>query len=215
MHRKAVFVLVCVALVGMVWAEDPGTDESTTKAVLVLIDKGKAEVQAGRAQHAITHLQQAIHLLQAATRKGLAAFLPAVPKGWKADEPDSQSGSFGSGKDTIQWSLVQRTYRQENGEDDYDVQLTDSPQLVEGQRAAIEMFKNPEMRKMMEASGDTKFEVIEADGWAGTITSPNDSDTNLLAIHGSVLVTISGKDMALVKALWEAMDRKGLAGAKK
>jgi len=209
MRNKTLCVLL-VALLGLARAGDPAADKAK---VLALLDKGKAAVQADRAQEAIACLQQAIQVLQANAQQGLVAFLPAPPKDWTADEPSVQSGSWGSGEQVMQWTLVQRSYQQEKGDATYDIQLTNSPEMVAGQRQMYETLKNPQMLQMMQAGGETKITLIDEPGWSGMITVPKDGESTLIAITGDVMLQITSDDLALVKAAWEAIDRKGLAAA--
>jgi len=209
MPNKTLCVLL-VALLGLARAGDPAADKAK---VLALLDKGKAAVQADRAQDAIACLQQAIQILQASAQQGLVAFLPKPAKGWTADEPSVQSGSWGSGEQVMQWTLVQRGYRQEEGEKSYDIQLTNSPEMVSGQRQMYETLKNPQMLQMMQAGGEVKITLIDEPDWSGMITVPKDGESTLMAITGDVMLQITSDDLALVKAAWDAIDRKGLAAA--
>jgi len=208
--RNMTLCVLLVALAGLARAGDPAADKAK---VLELLDKSKAAVQADRAQEAIACLQQAIQILQANAQQGLVAFLPAPPKDWTADEPSVQSGSWGSGEQVMQWTLVQRSYRQEEGDATYDVQLTNSPEMVAGQRQMYEALKSPQVLQMMQAGGDVKITMIDEPGWAGMMTVPKDGETTLMAITGDVLLQITSDDPALVKAAWDAIDRKGLAAA--
>lgn len=214
MRAKLAF-LALPLLLGPVVAGD-SEDEAQ---VLAAIDKGREAVKAGKPQEAIDHLQKAIGLIQAKAMKGLATFLPARDeKEWELGEVDSQSGSWGSGEQAFQWSQVQRHYSKKDADDgpEVDVMISNSPQIVEGTRAAFQMFKDPAMRAMMNQDPEQKVDMIDEDGWLGMVTTRKESCT-IMALHEKLMVQVEVQpgDEKLAKEFWSAIDRKGLAASAK
>lgn len=203
-------------LFALALAGDPAADE----AILASIDKGREAAKAGKDQEAIEALQKAIGLIQAKGRKSLEAFLPTRDAAeWEMGEIDSQSGNWGSGETAFTWSTVQRRYTKKGVEDgpEVNVTITSWPQMIEGQRAMVQMYKDPAMRAMLAQNKDgPKMDFIEKDGWSGLITTDTDN-CNIVALHETIMVTVqvNKADADLAKAFWDAMDSKGLGEATK
>jgi hypothetical protein len=212
--RIRVAALGLLLLTGVALAGDEAPDAD----VLTAIDKGRAAFQAGNAQEAIAELTKAVGLIQAKATQGLVRFLPSRDAAqWELGEPDVQSGSWGSGGSSFQWSQAQRTYTKK-GDDGLtvSVMISNSPQLIEAQRGMLTMLKDPAMRKMLEAQPGQKVDVLDDGGWVGMITTQQD-DCTLLAMHTKILVEVrvSRGDEKIAKEFWGAIDRKGLASAVK
>jgi hypothetical protein len=211
MQRNLIVAIVVVVICVAVYAADPKTD------ALNHIDQGKAALQADKAQEAIGHLQKAISLIQKTMMSGFAAFLPDVWEGWEAKEPKSTSGSWGSGEDAFQWMQVERQYTRKEDKLRAEIQITSMPQLIMGYRASMQQFKNPMVREMLTKDPDLTVEFIDADGWVGLLQAKKGRNAECTAVHEKIAITIRIRkdDMALLKKFWEAVDRKGLAGAMK
>lgn len=216
--RKTLLLVSLPLFLGLARAGDPPADDAQ---VLAAIDKGREAVKAGKPQEAIEQLQKAIGLIQEKAMKGLASFLPSRDETkWEMGEVESQSGNWGSGEQAFQWSQVTRRYTKKGADDgpEVTVMISNSPQLVEGQRAAFEMFKDPAMRAVMaQAQQDgQKVEFVEDGDWLGMITTQKDQCT-VMAAHKKILVQVevSTGDDKLAKEFWGAIDRKGLAEATK
>jgi hypothetical protein len=211
MPRTLIVVAVFAFLVTAVSAGDPKAD------ALKLIDQGKAALEADKAQEAIDSLQKAISLIQKTMATGFAAFLPDLGDEWEAGKPEVNSGSMGSGEEAFQWTSLVRKYTRKSDKLKVSIQLTSMPQLVMGWKAAMEQFKNPMVREMMSKDPNTTIEFIEADGWVGILKTQKDRDAECTAVSGKVAVVINFRkdDMALLKKIWEGVDRKGLAAAAK
>jgi len=196
-------------------AEDKPPPPAPDAAILAAIDKGRAAVAAGKAQDAVAHLHEAIRLIQETAIKGLAAFLPKRDKPWTMGEIDTSTGTWGTGKDAFQWAHTSRAYELE--EQHVTVTISTSPQLIEAQRAGLEMLRNPQMRAMLQSDENRELEVVEADGWLGMVTTDAGGGSSVLAMHKKVMVSIdlAQGDAALAKEFWEAIDRKGLGEAVK
>jgi len=211
MLRNLILVLVVVGLCVAVSAADHKAE------ALKLIDQGKAALTADKAQEAIEHLQKAIGLIQKTLATGFAAFLPDTWEGWEAKEPESSSGSWGSGEDTFQWTQVERKYRRKSDELNVSISITSMPQMVMGLRAGLQQMKNPMVREMMMKDPNTTIEFIEADGWVGWLQTKKGKRSECTAVHEKLAVSIQFRkdDIALLKKFWEGIDRKGLAAATK
>lgn len=214
MNKATVVLSVVVVLVALGFAiAQEEKAEDPTKTALGLIDAGRAALVEGRSQAAIDSLQKAIGVIQTAFSKGLVSFLPDAPAGWKADEPDVSSGSWGAGAEAVQWNSATCTYTRESDEVRVEVQISTSPQMLAAQKGALEMYKNPQMRKMLEMDPDHTFEFVEEGDWVALITVEKGESANVIGFHDKVLVTVEvGKpEMELVKRFWNAVDRKALA----
>ncbi len=213
--RFRLALLALPLLLVLALAGDPPADG---EAVLAAIDKGREAFKAGRDQEAIEQLQKAIGLIQAKAIKGLSAFLPARDeKEWDLGEIDTQTGNWGSGEQSFQWSQVQRSYTKKGAEEGTEVcvMISNSPQLIEAQRGMVVMLKDPAMRAMM-AQGEQKVDFIEEGDWLGMVTTENEN-CSALVFHTKIMVQIQVNrgDADLAKAFWKAMDRDGLAAATK
>jgi hypothetical protein len=193
-------------------------DAEDEAAVLAAIDKGREAFQAGKPQEAIESLQKAIGLIQAKAMRNLATFLPARDdKEWEMGEVDTQQGNWGSGEQSFQWTQVSRRYTKKGAEDgpEVNVMISNSPQIIEAQRAMLQMFKDPAMRAMMNQGNEGgKVDVIEDGEWLGMITV-EEKRCSANIVHKKVMVQIEAErgDEKLVKEFWAAVDKKGLAEA--
>jgi len=196
------------------------TADSTDAKVLAAIDQAREAYKAGKPHDAIDQLQKAIGLIQAEAMKGLATFLPnRDEKECELGEVESQNGNWGSGEQAFQWSQVQRRYTKKGVDDgpEVTVLISNSPQIIEGQRAVLQMFKDPAMRAMMNQGNEgQKIDTIEDGDWFGTLTTQKDSCTALV-LGPKIMVQIESNkgDDKLVKEFWAAIDKKGLAEATK
>ena len=211
MPRILTFVVIFVFLATAVSAGDPKAD------ALKLIDQGKAALEADKAQEAIDSLQKAIGIIQKTMATGFAAFLPDLGEEWEAAKPETSAGSFGSGEEAFQWTSLERDYTRKSDKLKVTFTLTSMPQMVMGWRTMMEQLKNPMMREAMSKDPDTKLEFIDADGWVGLLKARKGKSCECTAVHGKVAVVVKFRkdDMALLKKLWEGVDRKGLAAAVK
>lgn len=212
--RAKLFFLALPLLFGPAIAGD-AEDEA---AVLAAIDKGREAFKAGKPQEAIESLQKAIGLIQAKAMKNLATFLPARDeKEWEMGEVDTQQGNWGSGEQSFQWTQVSRRYTKKGAEDgpEVNVMISNSPQIIEAQRAMLQMFKDPAMRAMMgQGNEGQKVDVIEDGEWLGMITVEKERCSANI-VHKKVMVQIEAErgDEKLVKEFWAAVDKAGLAEA--
>lgn len=207
--------IVLIAVLGLGALLIAAEDKDPKAEALALIDKARAEVVAGDGQEAIDYLQKAIAAIQSSMEGGFVAFLPKPGEGWTAKEPTSSSGNWGAGANAVQFTTVERSYTRDKDELRVNVQITNAPQIVQAQGQALAMLKNPQMRAMLTQDPNRKVEILDEDGWMGIWTAEKDSGVELVAIQGSVLVTlrVRADDLPLAKQFWQGLDRKGLADA--
>jgi len=204
--------LVAVALLPAARAEDEDAPQDNATLILSAIDKGREAYRAGKAQESIRHLQKAIKLIQQTAVRGLASFLPDLGEGWTADEPNTTSGSWNANGTDMQWTQVTRSYQHEERGLTLDVTITNWPQMIQGVRAMVQMFKNPQMRAAMDGDKKKKHELVEGDGWTGLLITEGTRRTSFQTYNEDVMVTmeIGTGDAALVRSVWQGMDRRGL-----
>jgi hypothetical protein len=193
-------------------------DAEDEAAILAAIEKGREALQAQKPQEAIESLQKAIGLIQAKAMKNLATFLPARDEQeWEMGEVDTQQGNWGSGEQSFQWTQVSRRYTKKGAENgpEVTVMISNSPQIIEAQRAMLQMFKDPAMRAMMNQGNEgAKVDVIEDGEWLGMVTAEEERCTANI-MHKKVMVQIDAErgNADLVKEFWAAVDKAGLAAA--
>ena len=194
-------------------------DEAADRAKRIeeYIQKGLAAHRADQPQEAINQLQQALLLLQKSIEKNLAAFLPKPAEGWMAEDPEVQSGMWGAGEQSFQFTTATRSYAREEDGRSVEIVLTNSPQMVEMQGQLIKAFANPQMAAMLGADPDRKVEMFKDEGWEGMLTVEKDGDAQILAVTGDILITIQvdAPDGDLAREFWKAVDRKALAAIAK
>ena len=213
MRKFPGIVVIAVLLTGAILIA--AEDKDPKADALALIDKARAEVVAGDGQEAIDYLQKAIAAIQKTMEGGFVAFLPKPGEGWTAKEPESSSGNWGAGANAVQFTTVERTYIRDADKLKMHVQITNAPQIVQAQGQALAMLKNPQMRAMLTQDPNTTVEFVDEDGWVGMWRAEKGSSLELIAVQGSVLVTMRARseDLAMAKQFWQAFDRKGLAAA--
>ncbi len=199
--------VVVLAVLSIVVLVRPGLAEDPKEAALAQIDQGRAALTAGRTQAAIDHLQKAIFLLQQMATRNLASCLPAVPEGWKGGDPETNSGSWGSGEGAFQWNSASRTYTRESDGVRVEIMLSSSPQLVESQKAMLKIYEDPQMRKMMNRDPNQKIEMVEKDGWKGISIIQEGRDATIAAFRGKTMFTlsVSNGEEAILANFWNGM----------
>lgn len=207
MIRTLSVVLVIGWTASLLWAADKDAAKDSA-AVEAAVQKGLKEYKDGKVQDAITSLQEAIQLIQKSTSKGLGSYFPKPPAGWEAGEIESNSIA-GGGKDGLTLTQVTRTYRKG---DDLSVTITlcTSPQMVEGQKAMLDAFKNPAMQASLLGEG---IKLFDKDGWSGWTKAPKDSDAALTAFcKGCLLtITVNKADEKILQQFIGLMDFKAMA----
>ncbi len=212
--RRGVLALSLGALVLLpaARAEDEEAAPDHAAQILSAIDKGREAYRAGKAQESIRQLQTAIKLIQQTAVRGLASFLPDLGEGWTADEPNTTSGSWNANGTDTQWTQVTRSYHHEERGLTLDVTITNWPQMIQGVRAMVQMFKNPQMRAAFEGDKKKKHELVEGDGWTGMLITEGNRRTSFQTFNEEVMVTmeVGTGDAAFLRGVWQRMDRRGL-----
>ncbi|MHC5052612.1 MAG: hypothetical protein ACYTGK_18630 [Planctomycetota bacterium] len=213
--KKALAVVIGILAVLAIGQAQEAEDPKAS--VEKLIQEGLEAYKAGKNQEAILKLQKAIGLIQQSAAKGLEAFLPAAPDGWKADPAKSKSGNWGAGEAAVTWTQASCRYIRESDNLKVEVTISDSPQIIQGQMQALKLYQNPQMLQMMNQDPNKKIELIDTDGWKGWKTTDKGKRprTQTMAIYRSVMVMIEvrGDDEGARDAFWSGVDRKGIAAA--
>jgi hypothetical protein len=214
MRRTFPIVLVLAAALAVAWAEEEEA-KSPEASVEALIQEGLAAYKAGKHQVAIDRLQKAIGLIQEASAKGLESFLPQIGKGWKADAPRTHSGSWGAGREAFQWTQVVRTYRREKDGLKVEVTLSNSPQMLAGQRQALQAYANPQMLEMMNRDPNQQISLVHEAGWDGWTIQQKGKRMQTIAICKSILLIldVDADEPEVHASFWKALDKKGIAAA--
>lgn len=180
-----------------------------------LIAKATKAQKDGKIQDAINALQEAVALLQKSQEKGIASFFPKAPDGWKAGEVKSDSSTAGSGGEAFSVSASSCEY---TGKDNSNVKISlfTSPQMVEGQKAAVAALKDPQTLAAMNAGPDTKISMIDKDGWVGLRSiEKNSSAASIVAFAGQTMleIRVNKADEKTLELFFSAINLKGLAAA--
>jgi hypothetical protein len=122
---------------------------------------------------------------------------------------------LGSAAGGQSFTTVSRKYTRAGDKLEVAITLTNSPQFVEGARQGIEVLKNPAMLQMLNQDEKMKIEILEKDGWFGTLVVNKGSSAEASVYSKDCLLSIRvGKDDAQVlKTFWNAVDLKAASGA--
>jgi hypothetical protein len=216
MSRSVIVALLVLLPLAVLVAQDTEAPKpAKPDAIEKLVSEGLAAHRAGHTADAIDKLQKAVILLQKELGGGMAAFLPPAPEGWTAGEIRSSSGTMGSGEQAGQWVQLSRAYTRTADERSVRVTLTNSPQFVGTQRAAMAAFSNPQYVAMMNSNPDMSVEAIDRDGWTGWVVVSKGGDAQVAAFCGSTLLSVESPkgDKGAVDAIFSGIDLKGLAKA--
>jgi len=209
-RRPLLAALAILALIG-VPASRSGAAQSETDPE-ALIRKALEAYRSEDAQRSIELLQAAIDRIQAESSTGLGARLPAVPEGWKADEPKVSSGVWGGGGQSVQWSTAERVYRK----DDLVVRvsISNSPQLIQPQRAMLGMMSNEQYLKMMNADPERQIQPFERAGFTGWTTVEEGRNANAVALGDGVMihVDVNRDRKEVLDRFLNGVDFKGATG---
>jgi hypothetical protein len=189
--------------------------EEQSEQVQAVVSKALDAYKEGRTQEAISQLQQAIAIMQQSQQTGMASFFPKPPDGFEAGQVDSQSATFGSGKQAGSYTHVSRVYTRKSDDLTVTVSLTDSPELIQAQKMVAEQFKNPSAVAAMNQNPDVVIKTLQGDGWFGWMTVNKKSDAQVTAFcNGCVLsINVNKPDQQVVEIFWQGINLKGLAAA--
>lgn len=214
MRVTAVFLLVALG-----YAQDVKNEkkpQTPQQRAVTFVDKGRALILQEKPQAAIDQLQKAIGQLQKLLVKGLVRWLPKKFGDWERGKVQTDTGSWGSGEQAMQWNRAHCVYTSKDGRRKIDASISTSPQQIQGSRRMAEMYMNEQMVKLMN-NDNTKVEVIKAGEWIGWVVSQRGRDATLVAMAKKVMFSlrINSDDLSVVKKFWEIFDRKGCAAANK
>jgi len=213
---SSVICLLHLVLLGF-WVGVPPQEAKPAEPASVdsLVQDALQAYKEGRADDAVELLNKAIGVIQEGQQKGLATFMPEPPKGWKADEIEKSSASFGSSGQSQQWIQVTRRYYPDKEGSDLHVEitLTNSPQLIQVQEAASQIYRNPQMLQLMNQDPNKKIEVFDQAPWFGWRIIEKGDSANGIAYCKSRMVTVnvSQGDQAALDLFWKAIDFKKMA----
>ena len=213
--RIALCAVLALVALGYAQEKEKPPKPDPKKDALALIEKGRTAIAADKITDAIDHLQAAIDKLQTLVAKGLVAWLPKAPTGWKREEPKLETGSWGGGGQSMQWNAARCRYLSENGRLVINAQLSTQPKMLEATRQAAQMYANAELVKMINNDPDTTIESLKEGEWVGWIISQKGRDASLVAMTKKVMLSLSvnSDSIALLKPFWAAFDNKGCAAA--
>ncbi len=215
MFAKRTSIVVALAISGIsLWAVAADKDAKPADAEAA-IQKGLQLYKEGQAGAAIAALQEAIGIIQKSQQKGLAAFFPKAPDGWEAGKLESNSAASGSGKDSFTLTAIEQSFTRKSDSLKVRISLTNSPQMIEPQKAMLENFrKNPMILQTINQAGEQKMTIISRDGWEGWQNSTKDGNGEIIAFNGSNMLNIHMDkfDQSVLDQFWNAIDLKGLAG---
>ncbi len=177
-----------------------------------LLKEARQAYAKGESQVAIQKLQQAIDVIQQSGAKTLASFLPKSLDGWNASEPKTVSGNWGSGAQAFQWTQASRRYTREQDGLRVNVQITNSPQLIQGQRQMAAMFENEQYIKMMNQDPNKKVRLFKKEGWTGWTIIESNGNANGVALSDAVMVTLDvnkGSEEVFTK-FWKGVNFDGI-----
>ncbi len=145
---------------------------------------------------ALQALETAAQLVRQQRAEGFAAFLPAAPSGWDAEEVDSSAAGA-----SMFGGMVSAGRRYTKGDASVNVQfITDSPMI----QSMLMMFNMP----MMAGADGGKIERIKKQRAIVKYDKADKSGSINIIVGGTMLVTIEGSDVTDVelKSFAEAID---------
>lgn len=205
--------ILTISLLGFAAAIGFAADKESTPAdVEAAIQQGLKDFKAGRSADAIQSLQSAISMIQKSQQKGAAKGFPKAPAGWEAGKLESQSISTGSATENFAWTMLTQAFTRKSDNTRVNIELANSPQLIEPQKAMFENLKNPQVLAMMNQSPDTKLSMISQDGWAGMkIVEKQEAKIVAFCDNSLITITVNKADEAALETFWKAVDLKALA----
>ncbi len=204
--RPLPFVL-CLCLSVSLLGDDGGVED--------LVNQALEAYRSGKKQQAAELLQKAASLIQKEGEQGLASFVPEAPEGWEREDIDSQSGTWGSGGQSFQWTQVSTRYKK--GECEVRLTISSSPQLLQAQKAMVDALQNEQYRKMMNSDPDRKVDLFSRDGWSGMTQIEKGGDISRFAIGEKLMcqIEISSGDEATLEQFSGLIDWSGLGAAQR
>lgn len=168
------------------------------------LDTAKTAYEAGNYSEAITAIDYANQLIRQKKGDELKKFLPDAPKGWEADEAESEAAAtsmLGGGVTT------KRSYRR--GDSNVTIKIqSDSPML----QATAMMLSNP----MFMSGNGAKMETLKGQKVSVTFKSGGDSGEIKAVVDNRYLVEIEGNSLTRddLMIFAKALDYAKLAAVK-
>ena len=216
--------LLALLAAGVVVAMESGRAfaQDTDKDVEAKIESALKAYKSGQTGEAMSSLQEAISMIQKSTEKGLAAFFPKAPEGWKASKLDSRSLSTGGSDNSGgSWTTLSQSFTRKKDSLKVTVSLANSPQMIKAQKGIMEAFKSPDILKAMNADPNHQVTLIDQAPWAGLrqITKGKGQGDKckceIVVYSDSCVLTmqVDSDDQTVLDTFWTSTDLKGLAGA--
>lgn len=170
------------------------------------LDTAKSAYDAGKYSEAITALDYAGSLIRQKKGEAVVKLLPAAPKGWTAEEAESESSSS-----SMMGGIVgaKRVYRRAEGDGRVTIQIqSDSPLL----QTYGMMFANP----MLMTSSGAKLETIKGQKCAVTFKNGGKNGDVKAVVDNRYMITIDGDDLTREElvSFAKAIDYNALAALK-
>jgi hypothetical protein len=182
--------------------------------VEALVRKAMEAYRAGRKHDAVDLLTKAANLIQKEGERGLVAFLPAAPEGWRREEVQSSSGTWGSGESAFQWTQVDVEYVRGEEEEQVRVKvsISSSPVVVQAQKPMVDMLRNEQYLAMVNQDPDRKMKVFTKDGWNGFTVVEKEGSASLTALTEKLVCNIEAPsgDARLLGQFIGLLDWRGL-----
>jgi len=167
--RRNIAVIGCLLGFGVVLAQDAADPRSEIEKMIV---DGLAAFRERADDKCVDLLQKAIGRINERAATGLGALLPDdFPEEFEAGEPESSSGTWGSGAQTMQWRSITQHWTRKSDGARITVTASNSPRVVKTGRASFDMYrKNPQVKAAMEAQG---IEISERNGFGIMVSDQN------------------------------------------
>jgi hypothetical protein len=170
-------------------AKAPAAAVDDDAAIDKVIEQGLAAWRAKDAQKAADLLQKAVGMIQARAARGLASFLPTKAAGWTFEEPQVDSGAWGSGETAMQWSNA-RVEAAHGDDQRASLQITNSPQIYQGMQAMVTM--QAQMKAILAQQGKD-IDVQTKSGFQ-VLTIVDEGNANAWIVGKRIAVTIDVSD---------------------
>jgi len=208
MFLKKVLTTAIIIVVFMSFVVAHAGDDVTP-----LVEKGRKAYADGDYQAALEYFQQVVQMIQAGLSESFEGYFPEALSGWTADEIKSQSWTGTTEDGAHSMTNLTREYRREDGGVQCTIALTNWPQVVQGMRQSLTMYK--QMGAMMNQDPDKEVSVEEKDGWTILImVEIEDNSTQIMAVSDKLMLNIdlNSKESKIAREYLGKMDLKALSG---
>lgn len=200
---RVIPMVLCLVISAPAWADGEGVEDLVNRALEAYREGNKGE--------AADLLQKATSLIQKEAEVGLVGFLPPAPEGWERNEVDSESGTWGAGRQVFQWMQASVEYLR--GDTVVRLTISSSPQLIEAQRSMVEMMQSEEYRNAMNMDPSHKVNLFQRDEWSGVDQVDKNGGVSRIALTKKLLchIEITRGDAATLEQFSNLIDWKALA----